>query len=822
MISMTALIKDLKFALRVFAKSPGFTTVVAVSLALGIGANSAIFSLVNGLLLRPLPHIEEPGRLVRIYTTKSHTPGAEQVSYPDYVDYLESDGIFTDVTVYSPLALSLATDGQPEFVFAYIASGNYFSLLGIEAALGRTFTAAEDESPGEQPVVVLSHDFWKRRFSSDADVVGKTVKLNAHSFTIVGIAPEGFIGTEVIVAPDIWIPIMMQAQVMPSTDLLHDRETRVLRCTARLESGVTVEQARAQVQLIGQRLAQEYPEENGDVLVDLVPESEARIEVGVGEVLSLASAMLLVLVGLVLLIACANVANMLMARALGRQKEICLRLALGASRWRLVRQLLTESILLALMGGTLGLLLAVWVARLMESLPTPPDFPLQINVPLDLRVLTFSLAISILAGVVFGLIPGLQASRTDLVLALKSDASQMRAGPRRWALGKFLVVAQVAVSLVLLITAGLFVRSLRSAQTVDLGMDPESVLTFSVDLDMRGYSAEEGRRFYRDVVERVEALPGVRSISLAEPVPMGWSATSSDVAPEGDRLLNDDQEMQVGFSIVGVDYFTTLHTPLVKGRPFEERDDQEQPMRVIVNETLAERFWPGEDPLGKRLRLSTLDGDSVTVIGVAQDGKYRLLSEAPQPYMYLPLRQVYTPTISLVARTAGDPSHFLETLRREVHALDSDLVTFNAQPLEKLISQRTLMPLRLMATIASAFGVLGMILAAVGLYGVISYTTSRRTREIGLRMAMGARVADVLRLVLRQGMLLTLTGLMLGLGLATALSRMLSGLLVGVGVFDPVVFAVTAGGLIAVALAATLFPARRAIKINPASSLRME
>ncbi len=819
---MKILLKDLRFAARMFLRSPGFTAVMIVSLTLGIGANSAVFSLINGILLRPLPHIAEPDQLVRIFTTRTHTPGTGNVSYPDYLDYRENAGdVFADVMVHSPIALSFSTGGRPEFTFGYIASGNYFSMLGVQAVIGRTFTSDEDRNPGEHPVTVLSHRFWQRRFGSDPDAVGRTVRLNGHPFTIIGIAPEEFIGTEVIVSADFWIPMMMQAQVLPSVDLIHDREARILRTTARLNPGVGVDEARARIRTLGQNLAQEYPDANGDVGVGLVPEAEARIEVGLNAPITFAAAMLLFLVALVLLIACANVANMLLARAVGRRREIGIRLAIGAGRRRLIRQLLTESVLVSLIGGALGLVLAFWIARLLERVTPPANLPLGIEVPLDFRVLVFTLLVSVAAGMIFGLAPAIQASGTNLVLALKNDSGQHRGRSRRWTLGNLLVVAQVAVSLVLLISAGLFLRSLRSAQAVDLGMDPRHVLAVEIDLDMRGYSEDAGKGFYRELVARVGRLPGVEAVSLARPVPMGWSANATDVAREGEQLLEDRRQLLTMYSVVGEDYFATLSTPLVRGRGFEPRDDEDQPLRVIVNQTLVKRLWPDDDPLGKRVQLSALGGEIATVIGVAGDGKYRMVAEEPLPYLYLPLRQLYRAATTLVVRTAADPNAMLETVRREIHTLDGDLALV-AQPLEALVSDRALMPIRLAAAIAGAFGLLGTLLAAVGLYGVMSYAVSRRTPEIGMRMALGAGIGNVLMLVLGQAMLLTLTGMGIGLVLTWAFTRLLSNLLVGVSPFDPLTFVAMSAGLVAVAWAASFVPAYRAIRVDPSIALRAE
>ncbi|MEM7583694.1 MAG: ABC transporter permease [Acidobacteriota bacterium] len=810
------ILEDFRFAFRVLRKHVGFTLVVLASLAVGIGANSAVFSFVNWALWRPLPHVEAPQDLSRVFTVKVKESDHQKVSYLDFLDYRQS-GIFEDLTVYRPVGLNMAIDEMPEFVFGNLASANYFEMLGVELELGRPFLDGEENDP----LVVLSHRFWAWRFGSDPDVIGRNVRLNGQHFSIIGVAPAGFFGTEILLSPDFWIPIRTQAQVLPSLSSLEDRGARGLRCTARHKPGTSQQQIQDRLKDLSQRLAEQYPDSYEDLAIQAVPESEARIEIGVGRVMKQAATALLVLVALVLLMTCANVANMLLARAIGRQREISIRLAMGAKRRRIVRQLLTESTLLAVLGGALGLLIAYAVSYAFTKLPTPPGLPIGIEAPLDLRVLLFSLAVSIFAGVVFGLVPALQISRPDLILTLK-ERGQSSGGTGRWSVGSLLIAGQVAISLVLLISAGLLLRSLGQAQSTDIGMDPNGVLTLALDLDAQGYSEDEGQRFYRELLDRLRAFPGVVSASLASPVQMGWSSAKSAVVVEGQQSIDTVDKLEVGFSIVAVDYFETVKTSIVEGRSFERSDTAEQPLRVIVNETFVERYWSDREVLGQVIRVDALEGAVATVVGVAEDGKYRLLTEAPRPFMYFAHQQFYSSAATLLVRTAGDPTRLTQSLSREIYALDDQLVISNTQPLETLISGRTLLPLRLVAATAGAFGLLGALLAAIGLYGIMSFSVLQRRREIGIRMAIGAEPVDVLSLVLQRGVALAVVGLTLGILLALAVSQLLAGLLVGVGALDPMAFAASISGLLLVTLAASLFPSLRALAIDPVRTLNAE
>jgi macrolide transport system ATP-binding/permease protein len=553
----------------------------------------------------------------------------------------------------------------------------------------------------------------------------------------------------------------------------------------------------------------------------VVPQGEARLEAGLGNVVSVASAVLLGLVGMVLLIACANVANLLLSQAAARNREVCVRLAVGASRRRLIRQLLTESVLLALAGGGVGLLLAFWLSRLMSRMRSPTSIPFELDFSLDHRVLLYTMGISLLAGLAFGLAPALQASKADLVTPLRGEAGTT-GSRRRFFLRSALVIAQVAVSLPLLIGAALLLRSLQNARSLDLGFDPRNVLTLSVDLSLRDYSEPAGRQFYRVLEERVQSLPGVRSAALGGPVPLDFYASAEKIAIPGWDPGTGTQYPRVLYSSVQPGYFQTIGTPLLQGRLFDTRDGEAGAPVVVINEAMAKRYWPDGNAVGRQVLIGGPEGRSAEVIGVVSTGKYRLLAEPPMPYFYRPYPQAYQPRMTLLVKTAGDPASVVSAVRREVQALDEDLPVFDVRELDELINGRALLPFKVVTTLAGAFGLLGLILATVGLYGVQSYSVAQRRREIGLRMAMGARSGDVLKLVLRQGLTLTLAGLTVGLVLAFLLGRLMARLLLNVSPSDPLAFSGVVTALVLATLLASLVPARRAVRMNPADTLRSE
>jgi predicted permease len=832
---MRTLWQDVRYGARALWKSPGFTLVAALSIALGIGANTAIFSLVNATLLRRLP-VAEPERLAYVY---SGTPRGlySTASYPDYVDFRDRNEAFEGLAARGGISASLGVGDHAELAVGSVVTGNYFEVLGVPAARGRTLTPEDDRTPGAHAVVVLSHGLWQRRFGG-GDVVGREVALNGQQFNVVGVLPAEFTGVDQGRADDIYVPMSMQAVVRPprggysgemNPDLLKVRGNRWLWMVGRLKPNVQPEQAGAALAVVSKQLEQTYPDTNTGRVVTLARAGEGDPEAR-GSLVSVAG-LLLSVVGIVLLIACANVANLLLARASARRKEMALRLALGASRWRVVRQLLTESLLLALIGGAAGLTLALWAIDLMKAAPPPAGaLPIAPAFTVDVWVLGFTLALSALTGVLFGLAPALQASRPDLVPALKDETVSLDRG-RRFSLRGLLVVAQVALSLVLLVGAGLFLRSVRHARAIDPGFDAERILVAQLNINLLRYTRAQGREFYRQVVERVGALPGVESVSLARNVALTGSASTRGLliegqAGEGNDLRNEGGALSasnntVGVNVVGSKYLKTLGVPLVRGRDFAAADTEESPRVVVVNEAFAARHFEGQDPLGKRLSFEGARGPWHEVVGVARDSKYYTLGEARTPFVYLPLAQNHETGMALVVRAGVEPAALAASVRREVQSLEKNLPVADARPMTEVLGV-ALYAARTGAAMLTGFGLLALLLAAVGLYGVMAYTVSRRTREVGIRMALGARRADVLKLVLREALTLLACGVVLGLAGAWAASRLLAGFLYGVSTNDPFTFFGTTAVLVAAALLACLVPARRAMKVDPMVALRHE
>jgi len=827
---MENLWKDIQFGLRMFTKNPGFTAVAALSLALGIGVNSTIFSLVNAVLLRPMP-VDDPHQLVEIYSGTDLFEYSVN-SYLDYVDFREQNDVFSGLIAHSMMSARITLEGRSELVVGEIVTPNYFDILGVEPQMGRWFLPEEDRTEGTHPVAVVSHGAWQRRFGSDPSILGKTAKVNGKVYTIVGVTPEEFTGTVPGFSPEIWVPMMMAEDVDPSgiTDRqpsptgdtrLEQRGTRWLFLKGRLKEGVTLEQAEAQFATIMKRLEQEYPETNEDRKITMMPAGKVRLHPMIDRYLTPAALLILAVVGLVLLIACANVANMLLARASARQQEIAVRLAIGASRMRLFRQLLTESILLSGLGGVLGLVFAYWTADLLLAFRPPGDFPITLDLGIDSRVFLFTFGISLLAGLVFGLAPALQASRPDLMTVLRNEGTRGGGSRSRLQLRNVLVVGQVAVSLVLLIGASLLVRSLESASMMDVGFDDDRLAVLGVDLDLHGYDEEAGKAFFRQLVERASAVPGVESATLVQRLPLTVDLSMTGIYIEGHQQSEDDEPYLIDVTRVASDYFRTFGVPLVQGRDFSEADTEDAPKVAIINETMARMYWPEKDPIGQRFHTEGLDGPTTEIIGVCRDYNVRTVGEEPRPFLHSPRSQRYDSFANIVARTSGDPAALVGSLRREFLALDSDLMFIDADAMPKLI-EVTLLPVRMGAVLIGLFGILGMMLAAVGLYGVIAYSVARRTHELGLRMALGAETADVIKMVVRQGMVITLLGVVTGLIGAAVVSRVLSSQLYGVSALDPISFGLAALLLVGVALLANYIPARRAAQVDPVIALRYE
>jgi predicted permease len=814
MPSLDQFVRDAVYALRGFRRQPGFTAAVVVSIALGIAANATVFSLVNGLLLGELP-VREPARLVTFNEGRS-------MSYPDYADYRDgAAAAFEGVAGYFVFVpASIGGAGQPERIFGQIVSGNWFSVVGVKPALGRGIVPEEDKVPGRDAVVVLSDSLWRRRFGADPSVVGRAILVNGQRFTVVGVTPPAFRGIDRGLIPEFWAPLAMHRQLMPDLgvnsagDLTAARNNQWLTAVGRLRPGVTRAQAAAAVNVIKNRLDDTY--HKGDLQRKARPAVLTTAGGLHGELTRVAiglMAVLMVVVGLVLLIACANVANLLLARAAARQTEIGIRMAIGAGRGALVRQLLTESLLLSLGGAAVGFLLAFAAARAISGFQLPLPLPIGFNFNPDLRVLAFTAALGVATGLVFGLAPALRATSPNLAASLKSGRAGLTRG--RFAGRNLLVVVQVALSLVLLVGAGLFLRSLGTASSIDLGMKPDNILLMAVDPKLHGYSPERTRQFLDRLRDSVVAVPGVRSVSFLDSVPLSIGGTSFSFRPDEAKA-----EVDADVFMVGSRYFETLGIPLVRGRDFVHADAAGT---AIINETMAARAFPGRDPLGRRL---TAGKTAYTVVGVARNSKSRTLAETPVNIAYLFLEaapeQVFSfYGISILVKTPGNPRVLERTVREKIAALDPALAVFNAETMREHVDKSLFVP-RLCAMLLGIFGAVGLTLATIGLYGVMSYSVRRRTREIGIRMALGARSGAVLGMVIRQGAWLTGAGLAAGMALSWALSRFAQSYLYGVSATDGLTFAAVPVALAVVAMIAVALPARRASRIDPIEAVREE
>ena len=821
---MEKLWQDLRFGFRLLIKSPVFACVAVLSLAFGIGANTAIFSLVNAVILRPLP-IEKPEEVVSVYTVSGSGMPYGSTSFPDYLDYRNQGKTFTGLVASKFTLASIGSGDQNEVVPAILASGNYFSLLGVSMMLGRAFTPEEDQKPGGSPVLVISHAYWERRFGSDPGVVGRSIQLNGNPFTIIGVVTKDFNGTFLGINPDLWVPVTMQPQVMPArNNPMEDRHDRWLDLMGRLKPGVSAEQAQSDLNVIAAQLDSAYPDINeGRVRqINIIP--SGSVPPGFrGPVLAF-TGVLMVIVGLGLLIACANVANLLLARATTRKKEVSIRLTMGASRKRLIRQMLTESMLLSLLGGAAGLLIALLTGNLINLFKPPTPIPISINLALDMRVLTFAFILSILTGIVFGLAPAIYSSKSDLTAWLKGETPSLGKGRRKLALGKLLVVAQISLSLILLIVAALFLRNLQSLRSVDPGFRTENVALVWLDLNLRGYNVNRGREFYRQLSERVRLMPGVENLSLSSNVPLGLAFSEAFITIEGQQPPPDGVFIQAGAPIVEPSYFDTMGVAVLRGRNLGDKDFLASQKVILVNETMAQRFWPNEEAIGKRIQLTprpSPESDYYEIVGVVKDSKYVSFSEDPRAVFYRPFSQVYSAEMNLLVQTASDPGAILPALRREVQALDPEAPILAIKTLKENMGT-SLVPWQLAATLAGAAGTVAILLAVIGIYGVVSYSVGQRLKEIGIRMALGARATDILRMVLAQGFKYALIGVIIGVVIAALLAQALSGVLYGVNAFDPVTFVAIPVLLTLIVLLASYVPARRATKVDPMVVLRYE
>jgi predicted permease len=811
---MDRLILDLRLAVRRLRQNPTFSVVAILTLALGIGANTAIFSIINAVLLRPLP-VTRAAEIVSL----NETQGGEvepTLSFPNYRDMRDRNTVLSGLMAYRFLPASLGLPGNNQRVWGYLVTGNYFEVLGVKAARGRVLRPDDDLRPGGHPVAVLTWPCWRKRFGGDPAVVGRTVKFNGMDFTILGVTPPGFFGTELYFAPDVFFPMMMQKQLEGGSGYLDNRDAGNTFVAGRLKPGVSMARAEGGLNSIARGLAQQYPKQDDGMKIVLTPPGLAGNYIR-GAVIGFA-AVLFGVSCLVLLVACTNLASMLMARATDRRKEIALRLAVGAARGSLVRQLLTENLVIAMLGGAGGALLALWITDALAGWRPPTDIPLVISASPDGRVFLFALLISVLTTLLFGLLPALQATRTNLVSALKNEAISERL--RHWQLRDYMVAAQVGLSALLLVCSVLVVRSLQRALEAPIGYNPKGAVTASFDLNIQGYSEPRGREFQRRLLEKTRAIPGIESAAIVDWLPLTLGSSSDAVYIEGDPIPKA-ADAPVAYSIsVSTDYFRTMQTRILKGREFDARDKQDGTRVAVVNKAFADRFMHGKDPLGKRFRTSP-DGKPIQIVGVAEDGKYFSLAEPRKAAWWGPAEIWYTSNAALVARTKWNAPQALRLIQDAAKDLDPSLPLYSAGTLVQRLDL-PLFPARMAASALGAFGVLALILAGTGIYGVMAYAISRRTREIGIRMAIGASRGQVLAIVGRRALWLIGSGTIGGLAVALAAGRFLEKILYGVEPTDPLTLVIVLGLLLAIAALACWIPARRAIRINPVTALRQE
>jgi predicted permease len=811
---MQQLLLDLRLALRRLRHSGGFACVAIVTLTLGIGANTAVFSVINQVALRPLP-VARSGELISL----NQSLGGNlfpTLSYPNYRDIRDRNNVLSGLVAYRILPASLGIRGNSRRLWGYLVTGNYFELLGVHAARGRLLTPADDLHPGAHPVAVLSYTCWQQHFGGDPSAVGRTVKFNGMDFTILGIAPQGFFGTELYYAPEVFFPMMMQKQLEGGSGNLDSRSVGNCFVVGRRKPGVTTEQAQAGVSAVARRLAEEYPADDAGMKVVVTRTGLAGGYIR-GPVLAFASA-LFAISCLVLLVACTNLASMLLARASDRRKETAVSLALGASRGRLIRQLLTESVVVAAAGGIGGGILTLWILDALSQWHPPIEFPIRLTVQPDVRVFLFTLLASLGTTLVFGLAPALQATKTDLLSALKNEAITERW--RSWHLRDYLVAAQVAISVLLMVCSVLVVRSLQRALKAPIGYNPNGAVTASFDLNLQGYSEERGREFERRLLDKVRTLPGIESAALIDSLPLALNVSSDSIYVEGRPPVKTGDAPVAYLYDVSPDYFRTMETPLLQGREFDARDRKDGNRVAIVNRAFVRQLLRTDQPLGKRFRTKA-DGKPIEIVGVAADGKYLSLNESPQPAFWTPLEIWYSPNASIVARTKVNASQALGQIRQAARELDPTLALFGEGTMTSQLAL-ALFPAQIAASALGGFGLLAAILAATGIYGTMAYAVARRTREIGIRMAIGADQGQVLRVVARRALTLIGCGTVLGLGSAFLAGRLLGQLLYGIEPTDPGTFVTVFLLILGISCLACWIPARRAVQVDPLAALRQD
>jgi predicted permease len=808
-------LQDLRQALRQLRTNPEFTAVAVVTLALGIAANSTIFSWINSTLLDPIPGVARTGDMFTVMRGERSEHPTPPFSYLDYAALRDSTRSFSGLLGYHDDYMAITGSGQPERIYGALTSANYFEVLGVQPILGRTLLPSLSRERTGVAEAVLGFDLWRNRFAGDRAIVGKTIQINLHPYTIVGVAPRGFQGCKSGLRSEIWIPLGMDHQIWDS-NRINDRDTLWLNVLGKLRPGVAQPQADSELNTLMQRIAADFPDSHrGSNAISTDP--LWRSPFGANVYLYGTLPILLALAAVLLLLACANVANLLLVRSVGRRRELAIRVSIGAGRWRILRQLLVENLLIALAGGAVALVLTFWTADTLAFIIPSTPLPLTLGGHVDSTVLVATVLVSILTAAVAGIIPALRASSLSPASVLKDESLSASGSLSKSRLTSGLVIAQVALSLLLLSCAGLFIRSLQNAQSADPGFDPNHVLLVSFDLDPMGYSDARGLEFDRQLLDRVTRLPGVQSATLADFSPLSFTIHSDFVQPEG-YVPRLHESMEVDRGIVGPGYLQTVRTPLLSGRDFTAQDnDSAQPV-AIVNRALADRYWPGQSAIGKRIRVAH---GWYTVVGVAANGKYRRLTYDPAPLVLNSLMQRYESEVILHLRTNGEPLALESAVEQVVHGLNPELPLYNVASMKTSMLMGSLFE-RLAVAFAGSFGLLALVLAAVGIYGVVAYTARQRTHEIGIRMALGAARGDVFRQVLAQGLRLTLAGLALGIAVSAALTRFLRGVLFGVGAADWLTFATVAVALGIVALAACYLPARRAAAVDPLQALRTE
>jgi len=816
---LDTLVQDCRFALRMSRKNPGFTAIVVLTLALGIAANTTVLSWMSATLLNPIPGVAHTSDLVAVTRGDRSDHPTPPFSYPDLRDLSERTQTFSGLLGYHDDYMSLTGAAKPERIYGALTTANYFDVLGVHPILGRTFFPEEGTPRAGAAVIVLGYAVWQNHFAGDPQIVGKMIQINRHPYTVIGVAPRDFTGCKTGLRTDLWIPLPMDRDVWGGADRPAYRGIFWLNVLGKLHPGVTKNQAEAELNLLMRGIAERFPEDHRDSPNEISLDPLWRSPFGINGYLYKILPMLLGLAGVLLLLACANVASLLLVRSVGRRREIAIRLGIGASREQIIWQFLIESLLLGMLGGTAAIAIAVWTSRSLIAFFPPSTLPLTNNAHVDQRVLLVTIAVSILAAIIFGILPALRSSSLPVQSVLKEEATSVSLTLHKSRLLSGLVVAQISLSLVLLVCAGLFTRSLQKAQQSDPGFEASHLLLASYELSPAGYTRATAAAFNRQVLDRLSALPGVESVTLADFSPLSFSIHSDYLQIEG-YVPQPHESMEISRAIVGPNYFRTLRTSVISGREFTQADTLESQLVAVVNQAFVDRYWPDENAIGKQV---TDGGDRFTVVGVARNAKYRLLTYPTEPVIYLPIYQAYRSTqdTTIHLRTTGDPQVMAFSVEETIHQLNPELPLFNVNPLSVTMQLGTLFG-RVAATFAGSFGLLAMLLAAVGIYGVVAYTTRQRTREIGIRMALGAEKGGIYRLALGQGFRLTLAGLVVGTALGLAFTRLLKAQLFGVSETDAITFA-SVGLLVAVvALLACHIPARRATRVDPMVALRHE